>query len=120
MQLDKFFSNSQSVEEFAATTVIFEQGQSGDKMYVIVEGEVRIEANGKELEILKDGDILGEMSLLDGSLRSATATTITACKLVPLTQHNLRFLLSQNVFFTEQMLALMSERVRHMNKVAVS
>jgi CRP/FNR family transcriptional regulator, cyclic AMP receptor protein len=120
MQLDKFFSNSQAAEEFAADAVIFEQGQSGDKMYVIIEGEVRVEANGKELETLKTGDILGEMSLLDGSPRSATATAATACKLVPLTQHNLRFLLSQNMFFTEQMLTLMSERVRHMNKVAAS
>jgi CRP/FNR family transcriptional regulator, cyclic AMP receptor protein len=120
MQLDKFFSNSQAAEEFAAGTVIFKQGQSGDKMYVIIEGEVRVEANGKELETLKAGDIVGEMSLLDGSPRSATATAATVSKLVPLTQHNLRFLLSQNMFFTEQMLTLLSERVRHMNKVAAS
>jgi CRP-like cAMP-binding protein len=58
--------------------VIFKEGSSGDWMYVVEDGEVEIskEVEGQRLviEVLKAGNIFGEMAYIDKEPRSATAT----------------------------------------------
>lgn len=66
--------------------VLFKDGDPGDEMYLIKSGKIRIsKAAGdveKTLAILKEGDFFGEMSVIDGSPRSATATAIEPVELV--------------------------------------
>jgi len=66
--------------------VLFKDGDPGDEMYLIKSGKIRIsKAAGdieKTLAILKEGDFFGEMSVIDGSPRSATATAIEPTELV--------------------------------------
>jgi CRP/FNR family transcriptional regulator, cyclic AMP receptor protein len=57
--------------------VIFDEGSEGDKMYVVHSGGVTIERAGKVIEALSAGDIFGEMALIDGARRSATARAKT-------------------------------------------
>ena len=59
---------------------IFTAGDKGDKMYVIRSGEVEIERDGKVVEKLGPGGIFGEMALIDGAPRAATAKAKTACE----------------------------------------
>jgi CRP-like cAMP-binding protein len=61
------------IERFESGQTIFVDGSSGDKMYVVYSGKVAIEREGKLLEELSEGDSFGEMSLIDGAPRSATA-----------------------------------------------
>ncbi len=66
--------------------IIFKEGDAGNEMYLIKSGSVKItkKIGGKEkvLAILKEGDFFGEMSVLDGSLRSASATTEEETELI--------------------------------------
>ncbi len=70
--------------EFAAGTLIFEEGSLGDSCYIIDAGEVRLEVARPELDsdgvlgFLDAGTILGELSLLDRQPRSASAYSHTA------------------------------------------
>lgn len=73
-----------SIEKCSGKTPLFSQGDEQPYCLLILEGEVHIllaEANGKELLMttLGKGDLLGEMTLLDGLPRSASAVTKTAC-----------------------------------------
>jgi CRP-like cAMP-binding protein len=65
-------------ETFQDGQVLFEEGAHGDWIYVVDEGEVELskKVDGQKvvIEILKAGDIFGEMAYIDKTPRSATAT----------------------------------------------
>lgn len=68
-------------KSFHKNEVIFAQGDPGDTLFIMTAGAVKvslIDSNGKEttLNILYEHDFFGEMALLDGHLRSATATAL--------------------------------------------
>jgi CRP/FNR family cyclic AMP-dependent transcriptional regulator len=78
-------------EEQAAGTRLFSYGEPGDKLYILVEGKVRISREvggmGEEaLAVLGPGDVFGEMSLLDESPRSADAHAHEKCRLLVITK----------------------------------
>jgi len=72
--------------QFAPGECIVKQDESGDCMYVLVEGSARVvhRRNGKEFElaVLKVGDFFGELALVDSGPRSADVETLTTCTLL--------------------------------------
>jgi CRP/FNR family cyclic AMP-dependent transcriptional regulator len=76
-----------SEESHALGTKIFQHGDPGDKLYIILEGKVRISRDvpgmGEEaLAVLGPGSVFGEMSLLDEAPRSADARVHERCRLL--------------------------------------
>ena len=76
-----------SEESHALGTKIFQHGDLGDKLYIILEGKVRISRDvpgmGEEaLAVLGPGSVFGEMSLLDEAPRSADARVHERCRLL--------------------------------------
>lgn len=74
-------------ETHALGTKIFQHGDAGDKLYLILEGRVRISRDvpgmGEEaLAVLGPGQVFGEMALLDESPRSADARVHERCRLL--------------------------------------
>lgn len=71
--------------EFPAGAVLFEEGQPGHDMYIIVSGEIEIrrQVGGSErvLAVLPAGEFFGEMAILNGRPRSATAVARTTARL---------------------------------------
>ena len=72
--------------DFAPGTVLFEEGQPGDYMYVVQTGEVEIRRQVGETErvlaVLPPGEFFGEMAILNGRPRSATAVVRTRARLI--------------------------------------
>ena len=78
-------------ETHALGTRIFQYGDPGDKLYIILEGKVRISREvpgmGEEaLAVLGPGEVFGEMALLDESPRSADALVHERCRLLVITK----------------------------------
>ena len=78
-------------ESYAYGVRIFQYGDPGDKLYIILEGKVRIfrEVGGmgeEALAVLGAGEVFGEMSLLDESTRSAGALAHEKCRLLIITK----------------------------------
>lgn len=72
-------------------TLVFREGEIGDKLYFILDGKVRISRNlagmGEEaLAVLGPGDAFGEMSLIDDTPRSADAHVHEHCRLLVITR----------------------------------
>ncbi len=70
------------MERFARGALIFSQGSVGDRLYIVLRGKVRVyttSALGQELSLMlfQGGDFFGELALLDGGPRSASAVAMT-------------------------------------------
>ena len=72
--------------DFPAGTVLFEEGQPGHVMYIVIEGEIeirrRIGDTERMLAVLAPGEFFGEMAILSGRPRSAIAVVRTAARLL--------------------------------------
>ena len=65
-----------------AGTVIVREGEPAESFYVIVSGTVNVERLGRFVRSMSDGGFLGEVALIEGSERTATATCKTDCELL--------------------------------------
>jgi CRP-like cAMP-binding protein len=102
-------------ESFAPGQPIFTEGQPGDVMYVVKEGEVDVLINGKVIDTVGPGGLLGEMALIDKQPRSATAVAKTACKLMSVDEQRFQRLVQQTPHFALQVMRAMAQRLRQMN-----
>lgn len=80
-------------ESFERGTRIFQYGEVGDRLYVIVEGKIRIsrEVSGmgeEALAVLGAGEVFGEMALLDETPRSADATAHESARVLSITKED--------------------------------
>ncbi len=97
---------------FKPGEIIFSAGDKGDNMYVIRTGEVEVERDGKIVENLFAGGIFGEMALIDGSPRAATARAKTACEVAPITEKSFLFLVHETPYFAIAVMRTLAERLR--------
>ncbi|GAB4448409.1 MAG: hypothetical protein Kow0031_30950 [Anaerolineae bacterium] len=72
--------------EFSAGATIFEKGSPGDCMYIIISGQVEVFDDDHLLNQLGNGDVFGEMALLDSRARLASITVVTDTHLLRLDQ----------------------------------
>lgn len=108
------FRNSTDFIEFAPGQVIFNEGDTGDRMYAVIEGTVDIVKGGKVIDSAGPDHIIGEMALIDHAPRSASAVARTPCKLVPVDQKRFTFLVQQTPYFSIQVMRVMADRLRRL------
>ncbi len=102
---------------FAAGQTLFQRGDSGDGLYAIVAGAVRVQiqaSNGGDvtLAVLGPGEVLGELSVLDGSPRSATAVASGRVEALHVSTRAFREWLADHPAAVAPMLASLAHRLR--------
>jgi CRP-like cAMP-binding protein len=107
-------------QAFERGATIFHQGSIGNTLYLIVRGQVRIYTNsqlGQEISVtlFRDGNFFGELSLLDGHARSASAVAMRTT--TTLTLHRAAFLQAIRTYpeIAVTVLEELSARIRHTN-----
>lgn len=100
---------------FKQGEVIFKQGDSATELYVIQSGRVGIQLGNRLLDTLQEHNIFGEMALIDNSPRSATAVASTDVVLVPVSEKQFLFLVSQTPFFALMVMRVLARRLRVAN-----
>lgn len=116
MAKTNLFRMSDNFQAYAAGQLIFEEGQPGDVLYVVKEGEVEILVGSDVVETLDAGEIFGEMALIEHKGRSASARAKTACQVVPVDEQRFTFLVQQTPHFAITVMQTMAERLRRMNE----
>lgn len=101
-------------------TVILREGTAGDCMFALKSGIVELTARDQLLDILEPGAVFGEMSLLDGKPRSATAKATTNCSIVMIDDKAFMDLARDHLEFVVYLLRTMSDRVRRLNDIATT
>ena len=101
--------------------VVFTEGEPGDRMYVILDGKVKLghtSTDGREslLAVLGPGEVFGELSLFDPGPRTATATAVTDAVVIGLGHDNLRPWLAGRPEVAESLLQALAQRLRRTNE----
>ncbi|WP_246628203.1 Crp/Fnr family transcriptional regulator [Paenibacillus oenotherae] len=106
---------------FSASTVLFHENDPGDTFYVLLKGSIKIFTRGstgeeKVLSIIGAGESFGELSLLDGRPRSASAQTLEPTTVLSVHAKPFLELLRQQFDITRHIMAELCRRLRDTNQ----
>ena len=104
--------------DYARGEAVFNEGEQGDTLYIVLSGKVgRRAADGREnmLSVMGPSDMFGELSLFDPGPRTATATVLTDARLASLSHASLRPWINDRPEIAEQLLRVLARRLRRTN-----
>jgi CRP/FNR family transcriptional regulator, cyclic AMP receptor protein len=105
---------------FANGGVVFVKGDCGEFAYLVRSGEVEIRGAGHAFEVVGPGGLFGEMALIDGGPRSASAVARKATELVVVDRQTFDRLLREVPDFALKVMQLLALRLRSANTRATS
>jgi CRP-like cAMP-binding protein len=106
------FESLGKVERVAQGEVFFKEDQNSDRMYLLEEGEVALTRGGKAIDVVKAGEIFGEMAVISQLPRSATATARTACRVVSLDAKQFQRAIQRMPEFALMLMNILINRLR--------
>ena len=95
--------------------LMFSEGDYGDSMYIVVDGNVRIHKGEHHIVTLGKSTVLGEMALLDQEPRSADATAEAETTVLKIAQDGFYELMAGNSEIMQQIIKMLSGRIRETN-----
>jgi CRP-like cAMP-binding protein len=108
--------NTIDVRSFKAGNIIFREGDEAHELFVVKSGEVRIQIGNRTVSELSTDSIFGEMALIDSEPRSATSIAVTDVELIPVSEKQFLFLVSQPPYFALKVMRVLAQRLRATNK----
>lgn len=101
---------------FKAGEYIFKAGDEGHEFYVVRAGKAAVRLGNRTLEVLGEGEIFGEMALIDSAPRSADVIAETDCVVVPVGEKQFLFMTSEAPYFALSLMRVLVQRLRHANQ----
>ena len=100
---------------------VFHEGDKSDACYIVRSGEVRVtreHSDGRAIALatLGPGEIVGELAMLDGEVRSASVETLSDVELLAVAARDMRGLLQRNPAMTAKLVVALTRRVRETNE----
>lgn len=107
-------------ENFSKGEVLFTEGETGDRLFVIVDGKIKLgqaSGDGREslLAVLGPGEMFGELSMFDPGPRTATATALTDTRTLGMAHDKLREWLDGRPDLAMELLQALAQRLRRTN-----
>jgi CRP/FNR family cyclic AMP-dependent transcriptional regulator len=96
--------------------VLFREGDAGDVMYAVIEGQVELTRGETVIETVGPGGIIGELALIDSEPRGATATARATTRAASVDHKYFTYLVQEHPTFALQVMAIMAERLRNTNE----
>lgn len=100
---------------------VFHEGDRSDACYVIRDGEVRVtreHSDGRAIALatLGPGELVGELAMLDGCVRSASVEALTDIELLAVSAADMRGLMERNAEITTKLVIALAQRLRETNE----
>ena len=102
---------------FPVGSVVFNQGDAGNCMYIVQSGALEMTIGDKVIESVGTNEAIGFMSMVDGSPRSSTARVKDACELTVIDARAFRFMVDEVPNFAMFIMGVMARRIRGMSQV---
>ncbi|HZT52277.1 MAG TPA: Crp/Fnr family transcriptional regulator [Stellaceae bacterium] len=116
-ELDQLLAHAR-VETYRARQEIFQKGAPGYGLLAVLSGKVRISSLGPEgnqivLNIMSEGEVFGEIALLDGKDRTADAAAMTDCELLAIDRRDFVPFVRANPEVALRLIGVLCGRLRH-------
>ena len=98
-------------QKFLPDEYIFKQGENGNKAYLLLDGRIAIEVNGKKVSEISEMEIFGEMSLILKKPRSASIRVLKPSIVLPIDEKILSDLLEKSPPIVKSMVRQLSYRL---------
>jgi CRP/FNR family transcriptional regulator, cyclic AMP receptor protein len=92
---------------------IFAEGESGDALYLVLEGKVRVHKDDRVIAELGERECFGEMAILDASPRSATVTALDNTNLLKISREDFQEIMSEKPEIALGIIKVLSHRLRN-------
>ena len=112
MNLAELFRHETDLESLYAGQTLFNEGEKGHLMYVLISGTAMIMVRNRLVETAEAGAIVGEMAMIDDAKRTATVIAKTDCKLLPIERQRFNFLIQQTPNFALHVMRVIADRLR--------
>ena len=106
------FNRDEDLLVLAPGETIFKEGEIGESMYFVVDGQIDIVVRGQTVETLGQGGMFGEMALIDDKVRSATAVAAKESRLAALNKKRFMHLVKNSPDFALEVMQVMADRLR--------
>ncbi len=116
MDVQDLFKYYEKIEDYGSGDIIFQEGDPGETMYLVLKGLVNIQVKGKSVAKIGPGDFFGEMSLIDDQFRSATAIVMRDSQLVAVGEKQFLRMVKKNPEFALYILQILVKRLRNMDQ----
>ncbi len=108
---EEIFSNSEQVSIDKDET-LFREGDSEAAFYVVLNGEILVYKENKNIAVRRTGEYFGEMAMIDSCPRAANAKALSRSTLLKITQESFDFLIAANAQFCLKLLKTLVQRTR--------
>ncbi len=108
----KFVASRTDEVSVPAGRQLTRQGHPSDSFYVLLEGEVTVEVDGKKRAALRTGDFFGEISMLDRGVGTATVVTKTPVRMMVMSHVQFRDAIKTSDALLVKVLSAMGARLR--------
>jgi CRP-like cAMP-binding protein len=111
-ELDAVAAHLREVDAAAGTTVI-EEGDEGGEFFIVASGALEIRSDGRLLAELGPGDFAGEMALLFGGRRNASAIAVQPSRLLVMGREEFTGLIQDSPAVEGKLLNVVAQRMRY-------
>lgn len=112
------FRNEPATQALPDGAVLFHEGDAADAMFVVLEGEVEVVHDGRVIETVGPGGLVGEMALIEQAPRSATAVARGSVRVAGVSHQRFTFLVQQTPGFALHVMRVLVDRLRRTTRRA--
>lgn len=106
------FGKDTETRTMAPGEILFKAGDKPDALFIVRSGQVQIYDEGVVFETVGPGGIIGEMALVDGSPRSASAKAVSQAEVIPVNEKRFLWMVEQTPFFALKVMRVLTQRLR--------
>jgi CRP-like cAMP-binding protein len=109
------FAGDEDIVALESGASLFKKGDAARTMYVVRSGAVQVHDGGTVFETVLPGGVLGEMALVDGASRSASARADGASEVIQIDERRFLAMVERTPYFAIRIMRVLTRRLRQTN-----